>query len=117
MSTSSVYSGMSLAEFMEALLKTYVGLEAVMEQLADRDSAEREAYHTLTLGEHTGVTEIAQYGIRYRIARVSNVRYATGYTEYTFTIVNIDEFETDNATMTYRLFRKTWEEWVTLLIA
>lgn len=114
---SSHYATLSLAEFLEAILRAYPGLDNVMDLLADRNSPERAAFHEKMLGEHTGLIEFAQYGIRHRVARVSNVRGSNGYTEYTFTIVQDDPFEHDNATITYRIFRKQWEEWVTLIIA
>lgn len=113
----SHYQAQSLAEFLETILRAYPGLDNVVQLLSDRNSPERAAFHVKMLGEHTGTIEIAQYGVRYRIARVSNVRGSAGYTEYNFSLVNKDEFEFDNATITYRIFRKQWEDWVTLIIA
>lgn len=111
------YAQQSLAKFLETILRAYPGLEDITALLTDRNSPERHALHDKMLGEHTGLIEIAQYGIRWRIARVSNIRGSAGYTEYTYSIVNQDEFEFDNATITYRIFRKQWEPWVTLVIS
>lgn len=111
------YSSLSLAQFLELILRAYPGLDNILTLLEDRHSPERAAFHVKMLGEHTGNIEISQYGVTYRICRVSNIRGSAGYTEYTFTKVKVDEFETDNATITYRIFRKQWEEWVTLIIS
>ncbi|ANZ48342.1 hypothetical protein BIZ78_gp233 [Erwinia phage vB_EamM_Caitlin] len=106
---------MSLAKFLEVVLRAYPGVEDVAKVLC-QDPKINRAFHYYMVTEHYAGLFIEQRGLRYHVTRTSNIRGTAAYELYTYTLWtdnpagSVDQ----NPKMAYALFSEKWHDWVTV---
>ena len=109
------YVGLSLAKFLENVLRAYPGVEDVAKALC-QDPKINRAFHYYMVTEHYAGLFIEQRGLRYHVTRTSNIRSTAAYELYTYVLWSDNPAGSvhQNPKMAYALFSEKWHDWVTV---
>ena len=109
------YIGMTLASFLENILKAYPGVEDVAKKLCT-DATINQAFHYYMVTEHYSGLFLNQRGLTNYVTRTSSIRNTSSYELYTYVLWNENPAGSvdQNPKMAYRLYSEKWHDWVTV---